>query len=245
MTYKQEEIKPYGGSEAKGRQVEAMFDGIAGTYDTLNHRLSFGVDRLWRRAAIDMLRPLRPKKLLDIATGTGDFALLAARRIGPDSVTGADISEKMMSIGREKARRAGLDKIVSFRKEDCMSLSFGDGEFDAVTAAFGIRNFQDLDAGLREICRVLRPGGQACLLEFSCPQRFPMRQLFWLYSHTALPLYGKLVSGDSKAYAYLTDTIEAFPQGGQMTAILLKAGFREARLKRLAFGISTCYLATK
>lgn len=245
MTYKQEKITPYGNGEAKGKQVEEMFDGIAHSYDRLNHQLSFGIDYLWRRAAIKTLKPHSPKTLLDIATGTGDFAILATRKLRPVSVKGVDISEGMMSIGREKVNRAGLSDVISFEKEDCTHLSYQADTFDAVTAAFGIRNFQDLDAGLREMCRVLKSGGHACLVEFSCPQRFPMKQLFWLYSHTILPLYGKLVSGDSKAYSYLITTIEAFPQGETMIGILKKAGFATATYKRLTFGICTCYLATK
>lgn len=245
MTYKQEKITPYSNGEEKSKQVEEMFDGIAHSYDRLNHQLSLGIDYLWRNAAIKMLKPHCPKTLLDIATGTGDFAILAARKLRPASIKGVDISEGMMSIGKEKVSRVGLNSVISFEKEDCTHLSYAVGTFDAVTAAFGIRNFQDLDAGLREMCRVLKTGGHACLAEFSYPQWFPMKQLFWLYSHTILPLYGKLVSGDSKAYSYLITTIEAFPQGETMVEILKKAGFTTASYKRLTFGICTCYLATK
>lgn len=245
MTYEQEKITPYGTKEAKSQQVEAMFDGIAPTYDRLNHQLSFGIDYLWRRAAIKQLKPHSPQTLLDIATGTGDFAILAAKKLKPRSIIGVDISDGMMSIGREKVSKAGLNSIISFAREDCTQLTYATDTFDAVTAAFGIRNFQNLDAGLREMCRVLKPGGKACLVEFSCPQWFPMKQLFWLYSHTVLPLYGKLVSGDSKAYSYLISTIEAFPQGDAMVRILKKAGFTTATYKRLTFGICTCYLAMK
>lgn len=245
MPYKQEKITPYSNGEEKSKQVEDMFDGIAHSYDKLNHQLSFGIDCLWRNAAINMLKPYSPKTLLDIATGTGDFAILTAKKIMPTSIIGVDISEGMMSIGRNKTKRAGLDKVINFRKENCENLSFSDGTFDAVTAAFGIRNFQNLDAGLSEICRVLKNGGHACLLEFSCPQKFPMKQLFWIYSHTILPLYGKIVSKDSNAYSYLITTIEAFPQGETMIEILKKAGFATATYKRLTFGICTCYLATK
>lgn len=245
MPYKQEKITPYSNGEEKSKQVEAMFDGIAHSYDLLNHQLSFGIDYLWRNAAIKTLKPYSPQRLLDIATGTGDFAILTARKIKPKAIVGADISEGMMSIGRKKVSKAGLDGVISFSKEDCERLSFDDEAFDAVTAAFGIRNFQNLDAGLREICRVLNHGGHACLLEFSCPQKFPMKQLFWLYSHTVLPLYGKLISKDSKAYSYLITSIEAFPQGEAMLDILKKAGFATATYKRLTFGICTCYLAKK
>lgn len=245
MPYKQEKITPYGTGEEKSKQVETMFDSIAHSYDLLNHQLSFGIDRIWRNAAIRKLQPFKPKKLLDIATGTGDFAILAANKLKPDNITGVDISEGMMSIGRAKVRAAGLEDVISFEKEDCEHLTYPDGRFDAVTAAFGIRNFQNLDAGLKEICRVLKTGGHACLVEFSCPQRFPMKQLFWLYSHTVLPVYGKIISKDSKAYSYLITTIEAFPQGDTMVGILKKAGFSSATYKRLTFGICTCYLATK
>lgn len=245
MPYKQEKITPYSNGEEKSKQVEDMFDGIAHSYDKLNHQLSFGIDYLWRNAAINMLKPYSPKTLLDIATGTGDFAILTAKKIMPTSIIGVDISEGMMSIGRNKTKRAGLDNVINFKKENCENMSFSDGTFDAVTAAFGIRNFQNLDAGLSEICRVLKNGGHACLLEFSCPQKFPMKQLFWIYSHTILPLYGKIVSKDSNAYSYLITTIEAFPQGETMIEILKKAGFATATYKRLTFGICTCYLATK
>lgn len=245
MPYKQEKITPYSNGDEKRKQVAAMFDGIAHSYDLLNHQLSFGIDYLWRNSAIKQLKAYCPAKILDIATGTGDFAILSAKKLKPESITAVDISEGMMAIGKDKVSRAGLTEVISFRKEDCERLSFPSDTYDAVTAAFGIRNFQNLDAGLSEICRVLKKGGHACLLEFSCPQKFPMKQLFWLYSHTLLPLYGKLVSKDSEAYSYLITTIEAFPQGETMTAILKKAGFSEARYKRLTFGICTCYLATK
>lgn len=245
MSYKQEKITPYSNGEDKSRQVEAMFDSIAHSYDMLNHQLSFGIDYLWRNAALKMLRPFSPERVLDIATGTGDFAIMAAEKLKPKSITGIDISEGMMEIGKKKVHKAGLQDIISFEKEDCEHLSYADGTYDAVTAAFGIRNFQNLDAGLKEICRVLKDGGNACLLEFSCPKTFPMKQLFWLYSHTVLPIYGKLISKDNSAYSYLTTTIEAFPQGETMKEILKKAGFKDVRYKRLTFGISTCYLATK
>lgn len=243
--YNQEKIKPYGKEGDKGQLVEEMFDHIAPTYDTLNHRLSWDIDKRWRRKAIRQLEAYKPQRILDIATGTGDFALLSAHMLHPKELIGADISEKMMEIGRQKVVDAGLSDIISFRKEDCMALSFPDASFDAVTAAFGIRNFQDLDQGLREMCRVLRPGGHLSIVELSEPMRFPMHQLFKIYSHTLLPLYGRLLSGDGSAYGYLTATIEAFPQGEQMTGILQKAGFSQVSFKRLTFGICTMYLATK
>ncbi|WP_270768449.1 bifunctional demethylmenaquinone methyltransferase/2-methoxy-6-polyprenyl-1,4-benzoquinol methylase UbiE [Segatella buccae] len=242
--YEQESIKPYNSGE-KGKQVEEMFNNLAPTYDTLNHRLSWDIDKGWRKKAIAQLQPFSPRHILDIATGTGDFAILAARMLTPEKLIGADISEGMMDIGRQKVKRARLEQIISFEKEDCLQLSYPENSFDAVTAAFGIRNFPDLDRGLKEIFRVLKPDGHLSIVELTSPVAFPMKQLFKVYSHTVLPIYGRLVSRDDSAYHYLTATIEAFPQGEQMVGILKKAGFSEARFERLTFGICTMYLATK
>ena len=244
MNYDQEVIKPYGEGE-KAQQVEQMFDNIAPSYDKLNHRLSWNIDKGWRRKAIQRLAPYKPQTLLDIATGTGDFAILAAEMLRPQKLVGADISEGMMEIGRQKIREKGLDNIISFEKEDCTALSYPEATFDAVTAAFGIRNFADLDTGLREMCRVLKTGGHLSIVELTTPVTFPMKQLFHLYCHTVLPVYGRLISKDTSAYSYLTKTIEAFPQGERMVEILRKAGFSEASFKRLTFGICTMYFAKK
>ena len=242
--YKQEEINPYHEGE-KAKQVEQMFDNIAPTYDTLNHRLSWDIDKGWRKKAIGQLAPYAPKVMLDIATGTGDFAILSAQMLHPKTLIGADISEGMMEIGRQKVRQMGLDSVVRFEKEDCLHLSYEDNTFDAVTAAFGIRNFADLDKGLSEMCRVLKPGGHLSIVELTTPVSFPMKQLFHIYSHTVLPVYGRLISKDTSAYSYLTKTIEAFPQGERMQQILQQAGFKDATFRRLTFGICTMYFATK
>ena len=234
--YEQEKITPYHDGE-KASQVEQMFDNIAPTYDKLNHRLSWD--------AIRQLAPFHPKSLLDIATGTGDFAILSAQMLKPERLVGADISEGMMQIGRQKVAALGLQDVVTFEKEDCLHLSYNSDTFDAVTAAFGIRNFADLDAGLREMYRVLKPGGHLSIVELTSPVSFPMKQLFRIYSHTVLPIYGRLISRDTSAYSYLTKTIEAFPQGERMVDILMKAGFAEASFRRLTFGICTMYFATK
>ncbi len=244
MTYQQEKINPYHEGE-KAQQVEAMFDNIAPTYDKLNHRMSWNIDRGWRRKAIDALRPYHPQSILDIATGTGDFAILATQVLHPQQLIGADISEGMMEVGREKVARLGLQEIISFAKEDCLALSYADNSFDAVTAAFGIRNFADLEKGLSEMCRVLKKSGHLSIAELTTPVSFPMKQLFHIYSHTVLPVYGRLISRDTSAYSYLTKTIEAFPQGEQMMDILKKSGFRETSFRRLTFGICTLYFATK
>ena len=243
--YKQEQIKPYEGTGDKGKLVEEMFDNIAPTYDTLNHRLSWDIDKGWRKKAIKRLLPYAPKKMLDIATGTGDFAILAAQMLHPEQLVGADISEGMMEIGRQKVKRMGLDKVISFEKQDCLHLGYEDETFDAVTAAFGIRNFQNLDQGLSEMCRVLKKGGHLCIVELTTPVSFPMKQLFRIYSSTVLPIYGKLISKDQSAYDYLNKTIAAFPQGEVMMEVLMKAGFEKAEFKRLTFGICTLYFATK
>lgn len=243
--YQQEKIKPYGEDGDKGQLVKDMFDHIAPTYDTLNHRLSWDIDKGWRKKAIKELIPYHPREILDVATGTGDFAILAAQMLLPRHLIGTDISEGMMEIGKEKISKAHLEDIISFKKEDCMHLSFEDDTFDAVTAAFGIRNFQNLDQGLKEMCRVLKKGGHLSIVELTEPVMFPIRQFFRIYSHTFLPVYGKLVSKDSGAYHYLTKTIEAFPQGETMMSIFKKAGFSETRFRRLSFGICTLYFATK
>lgn len=222
-----------------------MFDKIAPSYDRLNHALSLGIDRRWRRTAVDALGKHKPQQILDIATGTGDFALLLAKRIKPQHIVGADISEGMMAVGREKVKEEGLQNVISFQHEDCMQLSFPDGSFDAVTSSYGVRNFQNLDKGLQEMQRVLRPGGHLLIVELTPPPRFPMKQLFWLYAHVVMPLLGRLISHDDSAYTYLPASMEAFPQPEQMEGILRKAGFAEVQWRRFTFGISTMYLATK
>ena len=230
MAYPQEHIKPYGNDGKKSEQVEEMFDNIAPAYDKLNHTLSMGIDRSWRKKAINALRPFNPRRIMDVATGTGDFAILACRELQPDTLIGTDISEGMM---------------ISFAREDCTSLSFADESFDAVTVAFGIRNFDGLDKGLSEMCRVLVPGGHLVILELSTPDRFPMKQLFTVYSKVVIPLLGKCISKDNSAYTYLPQSIRAFPQGEIMQGVIRKAGFSEVRFKRLTFGICTLYIAKK
>lgn len=242
--YKQESVTPYG-EGSKQEQIRRMFDKIAPSYDRLNHALSLGIDRRWRRTAVDALGIHQPQQILDIATGTGDFALLLAKRIKPQHIVGADISEGMMAVGREKVKEEGLQNVISFQYEDCMQLSFPDGSFDAVTSSYGVRNFQNLDKGLQEMQRVLRPGGHLLIVELTPPPSFPMKQLFWLYAHVVMPLLGRLISHDDSAYTYLPASMEAFPQPEQMEGILRKAGFTEVQWCRFTFGISTMYLATK
>ena len=243
--YPQESIKPYNEEEKKSVQVERMFDNIAPAYDQLNHTLSWGIDKSWREKAIDWLKPFNPQRMMDVATGTGDFAIQACRMLNPKELIGTDISEGMMNVGRQKVKEAGLESRISFAKEDCTALSFPNNRFDAITVAFGVRNFEDLDKGLKEMHRVLSDNGKLVILELSEPEWFPMKQLYALYSKVVIPTLGKLLSKDRSAYTYLPQSIKAFPQGEVMREIILKAGFSEARFKRLTLGICTLYTATK
>ena len=245
MAYQQEIITPYNKEERKGAQVEKMFDNIAPTYDRLNHTLSLGIDRLWRNKAIDSLKPFTPQNILDIATGTGDFAILAAKRLKPKHIIGADISLEMMEIAAHKVNQQVLERVISFQREDCMNLTFADNTFDAVTVAYGARNFESLDKGLQEILRVLRPGGHLLMLELASPKSSPMKQLFWIYSHLVIPFVGWLFSRDVKAYNYLTDSVNAFPQGEIMENILKRIGYKQVSWKRFTYGICTMYLGRK
>ena len=245
MEYPQEKVKPYGQEGKKVEQVERMFDHIAPAYDRLNHLMSLGIDRSWRRTALKWLRPHRPALVLDVATGTGDFAIQACQMLPSASLTGVDLSEGMMQVGRRKVEQAGLAARIDFQREDCEALTFADASFDAVTVAFGIRNFEHLDRGLREMCRVLRPGGHLVILELSTPTRFPMKQLFALYSKAAMPLMGRTISHDDSAYTYLPESIRAFPQGEVMQESIHRAGFSQVSFRRLTFGLCTLYMATK
>lgn len=245
MTYKQEEIKPYENKKAKGEQVEEMFNNIAHSYDLLNHILSWGIDKRWRKAAVNSLKLYAPKRILDVATGTGDFAILAAHELQPQEVLGIDLSEGMMRIAFEKVKKENLEKIVHFQKEDCMKLSLESNKFDAVLVAYGVRNFENLDKGLQEMLRVLKSGGHLVIIELTSPKYFPMKQLFWLYSHVIMPIVGKIVSQDSRAYSYLPATMENFPQGEIMQQILQKNGFANVKFKRFTFGLSTLYTALR
>lgn len=245
MKYPQEGVRPYNDSERKGVQVEKMFNHIAPTYDHLNHALSWNIDRTWRHRAIRWLEPYHPQHILDVATGTGDFALQAWHGLQPAELIATDISEGMMDVAREKVKAQGLEEHITFRREDCMALSFPDKRFDAVTVAFGVRNFEDLDRGLREIRRVLMPGGHLVILELTQPEHFPMHQLYGLYSRSVIPTMGKFLSHDKRAYSYLPQSIKAFPQGEVMAHILRKAGFSQVRFNRLTLGTCTLYMAKR
>ena len=229
---------------AKKEKVQEMFDGIAPKYDLLNHLLSMGIDKSWRRKAMRELEGGRRGTVLDIACGTGDFSIEALRH-GVKRVVGADISENMLAVAREKAREKGLEDRLEFRYGDSENLDFEDGTFDAVTVAFGVRNFEHLERGLAEMCRVLRPGGKVVVLEFSTPERFPMKQLYRFYFKQILPRVGGLVSGDRKAYEYLPASVFAFPQGDRFLQIMRSCGYRNVAQRRLTFGIASLYTGEK
>ncbi|MFR9166659.1 MAG: bifunctional demethylmenaquinone methyltransferase/2-methoxy-6-polyprenyl-1,4-benzoquinol methylase UbiE [Dysgonomonas sp.] len=245
MPYKAEKIVPYDNTRNKGVQVEQMFDSIAENYDKLNHTLSLGIDRGWRKKGILSLKKLNPKTILDIATGTGDLAVQACGLLNPDKILAIDLSEKMMDVGRQKVSDLHLNKIISFEKQDCMNLDIEDNSFDAAMVAFGIRNFENLDKGLKEILRVLKPGGRLMILELSTPRSFPMKQGYWLYSKIFIPTVGRLISKDKSAYVYLPKSIEAFSQGKEMVDILTKNGYKNAACKTFTFGICSMYIGDK
>lgn len=237
-------VTPYGNEHSKKAQVADMFDNIAHRYDFLNHVLSLGIDIGWRRKAIRLLKPKQPKQLLDVATGTGDFAI-ETLRLNPDKVLGVDISNQMLEVGRQKLRKRAMDDRIELVYGDSEDLPFETDQFDAITVAFGIRNFENLEKGLAEMLRVVKTGGQVAIIEFSQPERFPIRQLYRFYFLRILPAIGKLISKDSRAYTYLPESVDAFPYGQSMVAILKKVGYSEVKLYPLTFGIASIYLATK
>lgn len=245
MSYDSEKIVPYGNNDAKGVQIEQMFDSIATHYDSLNRTMSMGLDISWRRKGLQALAKKQPQRILDIATGTGDLAIMAAQIIHPQSITGIDLSEEMMKVGAQKVAKMGLQNVIDFAKGDCLNLQFDNNTFDAAMVAFGVRNFEDLDKGISEIHRVLKPGGQLLILELSQPRSFPMKQGYWLYSRWFIPTVGRWVSKSKEAYTYLPKSIEAFVQGKQMVDVLLKNGFSQASYRTFTMGVCTMYIATK
>lgn len=228
----------------KKEQVAAMFNNIAHRYDFLNQLLSMGIHSGWRKKAIKLLRQGNPKHILDIATGTADFAV-EAMKLNPEKVTGIDISEGMLSFGREKIKKKGLENRIELMLGDSENLAFPDESFDAITVGFGVRNFENLEKGLSEMLRVLRPGGTAVILEFSKPKGFPIKQLYNFYFRRVTPFVGKLFSKDSSAYSYLPESVNAFPDGGKFLDILKKLGYTETKHYPLTFGIASIYTGRK
>jgi demethylmenaquinone methyltransferase/2-methoxy-6-polyprenyl-1,4-benzoquinol methylase len=234
-------IKPYNNSDkSKKSQVEEMFDNIAWRYDFLNHFLSIGIDKHWRRKAIKLLSVESPKRILDVATGTGDFAI-AASKINPDSITGIDLSKQMLQIGKEKVIRKKLESVVTLLEGDAENLSFDDKSFDAFIVAFGVRNFESLEQGLHEMFRVLKPGGMGLILEFSKPGNSLVRHFYSFYFYRVLPFFGRWFSKDRKAYSYLPDSVGAFPDRKEFISLMETIGFEKTRYIDLTFGIATIF----
>jgi demethylmenaquinone methyltransferase/2-methoxy-6-polyprenyl-1,4-benzoquinol methylase len=231
-------------TESKKEQVATMFNNISKKYDFLNHFLSLGIDIIWRKKAIRLLKSSQPKQILDIATGTGDFAI-SALKLNPVKVTGIDISEGMLAVGKEKIKEKGLQDLIELKLGDSENLEFNDNTFDAYTVGFGVRNFENLEKGLSEMLRVLKPNGTAIILEFSKPKAFPVKQIYHFYFNKMLPSIGKLVSKDNSAYTYLPESVEAFPDGEKLTTILTNIGYKNPVAIPLMFGIASIYKATK
>lgn len=221
-----------------------MFDNIAFRYDFLNSLLSMGIHKGWRKKCVKKLEALKPSYILDVATGTGDFAIECVK-LHPKKITGVDISEGMMQIGREKIKKLGLDQLIELKSGDAETLDFPDNTFDAITVGFGVRNFENLEKGLKNLCRILKPGGSLVILEFSYPRRFPIKQFYTFYFSYITPLIGKLFSKDSRAYSYLPESVKAFPDNERLVTILENCGFKKAEFKSLTYGVAAIYEARK
>ena len=237
-------VKPYNSDRSKKEEVAEMFNNISGRYDFLNHFLSLGIDHLWRARAVKELREINPKRILDIATGTGDFAI-ANLKLKPEEVVGIDISSGMLEVGKEKMKKKKVDHIVSMQLGDSEDLPFDDNYFDGLTVGFGVRNFENLEKGLAEMLRVIRPGGKAIILEFSKPKMFPIKQAFGFYSKYFIPFFGKRISKDEKAYAYLPESVAAFPEGKDFEDVLEKLNYKNIKSIPVSVGIATIYVGTK
>lgn len=240
-----ETVVPYGKENgSKREQVEEMFDNISKRYDFLNHFLSLGIDVIWRNKSLKKINNPNPEQILDVATGTGDFAIAAKKKFKGVTVKGIDISGGMLEVGREKLKKKNIDGIELI-KADSADIPFDDNSFDVAIVAFGVRNFENLAQGLREMQRVLRPGGEIVVLEFSKPKAFPFKQIYNFYFNNILPRFGKMVSKDSSAYTYLPESVKAFPEGDDFMKVLAESGFAQCKSKPLTFGISSIYHGTK
>ena len=241
------EVKPYEVDGSKKQQVSKMFDNIAGNYDFLNHFLSLNMDKTWRRKMIAELNTVNPKNVLDVATGTADVAINTIKQLNINDLTikGVDISAEMLNIGRKKIEKEGLSERIELTLGDSEQLPYEGNKFDAVTVAFGVRNFENLERGLQEMHRVLRGGGKLVVLEFSKPTIFPFRQLYNFYFKYILPSIGKLTSKDNRAYTYLYESVQAFPDGDKFLTVLNKIGFKDIQCKPLTLGICSIYIGYK
>jgi demethylmenaquinone methyltransferase/2-methoxy-6-polyprenyl-1,4-benzoquinol methylase len=240
----QKVVKPYDSGQSKKEEVAQMFNNISANYDFLNHFLSLGIDHLWRKRAVKQLQKQQPKVLLDLATGTGDFAI-ACLKLKPEKIIGMDISSGMLEVGKQKMKKRTFDKIIDMQLGDSENMPFADHTFDAITVGFGVRNYENLEKGLSEMLRVLKPGGQAVILEFSKPKAFPIKQLFGFYSKVLIPLFGKYISKDERAYTYLPESVAAFPEGAAFVGVLQKVGYQTSEPIRLSGGIASIYIGTK
>ena len=242
---KHDHITPYEASDlTKKKQVEQMFDNISPKYDLLNRILSGGIDIQWRKEVIKMVKAAKPATILDIATGTGDLAIMMAKNTSAQ-ITGLDLSAGMLEVGKKKVAAENLTNRVTMVQGDSENLPFADNSFDVITVSFGVRNFENLEKGLSEINRILKPGGTFIILEFSYPTSFPMKQLYTFYSKNILPAIGKLISKDQSAYTYLPDSVAAFPHGEEMKGILKNVNFKQPIDKKLTFGIASIYKSVK
>jgi len=239
-----ETVKPYNTDKSKKEEVAQMFNNISARYDFLNHFLSLGIDHIWRRKAVNKLREIQPKRILDLATGTGDFAI-ALLKLNPTQIIGMDISSGMLDVGKNKMKAKNVSHIIDMQLGDSENMPFEDGYFDAVTVGFGVRNYENLEKGLTEMLRVTRSGGKIVILEFSKPKRFPIKQAFGFYSRFIIPFFGKRISKDEKAYAYLPESVAAFPEGKAFTDILSKLGYKQVDATLLSGGIATIYSGIK
>lgn len=238
-------VKPYNeDNKSKKEEVAEMFNNISAKYDFLNHFLSLGIDKLWRKKAIKKLGEIKPKRILDLATGTGDFAI-AALKLNPEKVVGVDLSPGMLEVGKQKMKKKGVDHIISMEQGDSENLPFDDNYFDGLTVGFGVRNYENLEKGLSEMLRVIRKDGMAVILEFSKPKKFPIKQSFNFYSKNIIPLLGKSISKDSNAYTYLPESVEAFPEGQDFINILEKVGYKDVTATLVSGGIATIYVGRK
>ncbi|MFN8284716.1 MAG: bifunctional demethylmenaquinone methyltransferase/2-methoxy-6-polyprenyl-1,4-benzoquinol methylase UbiE [Chitinophagales bacterium] len=234
-------LTPYNTNESKKEQVATMFNNVAGTYDFLNHFFSLGIDKLWRRKLVKLIGKSKPKQILDVATGTADLAIAEAK-LNPEKITGVDISEKMLAVGREKIKNYPN---IELQIGDSENLQFDDNSFDAVSVSFGVRNFENVTKGLTEMKRVLKPDGKVFVLEFSKPKNWFIQKIYFFYFCTVLPFIGKIVSKDASAYTYLPESVKLFPDGEKFVELLQNVGFKNIECKTLTFGISTIYIAKK
>ncbi|MBA3664634.1 MAG: bifunctional demethylmenaquinone methyltransferase/2-methoxy-6-polyprenyl-1,4-benzoquinol methylase UbiE [Bacteroidetes bacterium] len=241
---KHDKVTPYNSSAPKKEQVATMFDNISGRYDLLNSLLSFGTHKGWRKKCVNLLRDNKPSTILDVATGTADFAIECAK-LSPKKIVGIDISEGMMQVGRQKLQKLGLDKLITLEQGNAETITYPDNSFDAIVVGFGVRNFQNLEKGLANLHRILKPGGKIVILEFSYPTNTVVKAGYSFYFSYITPLIGKIFSKDPRAYSYLMESVKAFPNNNNFVAILNGTGFKNSGFKSLSMGVAAIYYGTK